>query len=78
MPVLSIATIPCDGDDCGMPALTISGTLGVISQAMDAARKHGWLIENDLALCPRCAKLWRTEQKRLRRQKRSSLRLTGA
>lgn len=54
-----------------MPALTISGTLDVISKAMDIARKHGWLIQNDLALCPRCAKVWRTEQKRLRRRKRA-------
>lgn len=71
MPVLSSATIPCDDRDCRMPALTISGTLDVISKAMDIARKHGWLIQNDLALCPRCAKLWRTEQKRLRRRKRA-------
>ncbi len=54
-----------------MPALTISGTLATIDAAMNIARKHGWLIEDDLALCPRCAKLWRVEQKRLRRQRRA-------
>lgn len=71
MPVHSVATIPCDDDDCHMPALTISGTLATIEAAMNIARKHGWLIEDDLALCPRCAKLWRVEQKRLRRRRRA-------
>ncbi len=67
MPVHSVATIPCDDDDCHMPALTISGTLATILTAMDIARKHGWLIEDDLALCPRCAKVHRRDQRRRRR-----------
>lgn len=67
MPVHSIATIPCDGDDCNMPNLTISGTLATIEAAMNTARKHGWLIEDDLALCPRCAKAHKRDLRRRRR-----------
>ncbi|MEE9312109.1 MAG: hypothetical protein V3V10_06805 [Planctomycetota bacterium] len=69
MPVHSTAVIPCDGHQCPLPALTISGNLDTIEKALNIARQHGWLIENDHAYCPRCAKVFKAEQRRLRRKR---------